>query len=199
MPCYISAIEDALPILRRANRILVIGCSGGGKSTLSRGLSSRLDLPYVSMDRDFYWLPGWTKRPRADERALIAAKVAEDRWIMDGTGASSFDLRLPRTDLVVWVRVPRPVCLWGLTCRVASSFGRVRPDMAPGCPEQLPDRDFLSYIWNFERRVSPVIVDRLDRYSPDMPVLQLGSHRDMGALVARLQGPSMSDDVLSLE
>ena len=94
----------------------------------------------------------------------------------------------PRADLVVWVRVPRRVCLWGLTCRVASSFGRVRADMAPGCPEQLPDREFLSYIWNFERRVSPLIVDRLGRYSPGMPVLQLRSRRDMGALVARLQG-----------
>ncbi len=188
MPRYVSGIEEALPILGRADRILVIGCSGGGKSTLSRGLSSRLDLPYVSMDRDFFWLPGWTKRPKAEERALIAAKVAEERWIMDGTGASSFDLRLPRADLVVWVRVPRRICLWGLTCRVASSFGRVRAEMAPGCPEQLPDREFLSYIWNFERRVSPLIVDRLGRYSPGMPVLQLRSRRDMGALVARLQG-----------
>ena len=59
MPRYVSGIEEALPILGRADRILVIGCSGGGKSTLSRGLSSRLDLPYVSFDRDFFWLPGW--------------------------------------------------------------------------------------------------------------------------------------------
>ncbi|OBZ94014.1 ATPase AAA [Pararhizobium polonicum] len=192
MPSYISGIEQALPILRGVSRVLVIGCSGGGKSTLSRKLSGRLDLPYVSMDRDFYWLPGWTKRAKADERALIAATVAQDRWIMDGTGASSFDLRLPRTDLVVWVRVPRPLCLWGLICRVASSFGRVRPDMAPGCPEQLPDREFLSYIWNFDRRVSPIIVERLDRYAPDMPVLTLRSRSDMRALVARLQE---ADDV----
>lgn len=187
MPSYIPHIEDALPILRQANRVLVIGCSGGGKSTLSRKLSEKLDLPYVSMDRDFYWLPGWVKRPKAEGRALIAAKVAEDRWIMDGSGASSFDLRLPRTDLVIWVRVPRRVCLWGLVCRVASSFGRVRADIAPGCPEQLPDREFLSYIWNFERRVSPVIVQMLDRHAPEKPVLTLKSRRQMHALTESLQ------------
>ena len=187
MPSFVPHIEDALPVLRQASRILVIGCSGGGKSTLSRKLSEKLGLPYVSMDRDFYWLPGWIKRPKAEERALIAAKVAEDRWIMDGSGASSFDLRLPRTNLVIWVRVPRRVCFWGLVCRVASSFGRVRPDMAPGCPEQLPDREFLFYIWNFERRVSPVIVQMLDRHAPEMPVLTLRSRRDIRALSQRLQ------------
>lgn len=187
MPSYIPEIEDALPILRQARRILVIGCSGGGKSTLSRKLSAKLDLTYISMDRDFYWLPGWVKRPKAEERALIAASVAQDRWIMDGSGASSFDLRLPRTDMIIWVRVPRRVCLWGLVCRVASSFGRVRPDMAPGCPEQLPDREFLSYIWNFERRISPVIVQMLDRHAPEMPVLTLKSRRDIRALTQSLQ------------
>jgi adenylate kinase family enzyme len=187
MPSYVPEIEDALPMLQKARRILVIGCSGGGKSTPSRKLSARLNLPYLSMDRDFFWLPGWVKRPKAQERALIAARVAQDRWIMDGSGASSFDLRLPRTDLVIWVRVPRHVCLWGLVCRVASSFGRVRPDMAPGCPEQLPDLEFLSYIWNFERRISPVIVNMLDRHAPDMPVLTLNSRRDIDALTERVQ------------
>lgn len=187
MPSYIPEIEDALPILQTARRILVVGCSGGGKSTLSRKLSAKLNLPYISMDRDFFWLPGWVKRPKVEERVLIAASVAQDRWIMDGSGPSTFDLRFPRTDLVIWVRLPRLVCLWGLVCRVASSFGCVRPDMAPGCPEQLPDREFLSYIWNFEQRVSPVIDNMLDRHAPDMPVLTLKSRRDIDALTERVQ------------
>ncbi|WP_426238257.1 AAA family ATPase [Pararhizobium sp. DWP1-1-3] len=187
MPSYIPEIEDVLPILQTARRILVVGCSGGGKSTLSRKLSAKLNLPYISMDRDFFWLPGWVKRPKVEERVLIAASVAQDRWIMDGSGPSTFDLRFPRTDLVIWVRLPRLVCLWGLVCRVASSFGRVRPDVAPGCPEQLPDREFLSYIWNFERRISPVIVNMLDRHAPDMPVLTLKSRRDIDALTERVQ------------
>jgi adenylate kinase family enzyme len=187
MPSHIAEIDDALPLLRQAHRVLVIGCSGGGKSTLSRKLSEKLELPYVSMDRDFFWLPGWVKRPKAEERALITASVAEDRWIMDGSGPSTFDLRFPRTDMVIWVRVPRRVCFWGLVCRVASSFGRVRPDMAPGCPEQLPDLEFLSYIWNFDRRVSPVIVQMLNRHAPEMPVLTLKSRRDIRALTQSLQ------------
>ncbi|WP_426126145.1 AAA family ATPase [Pararhizobium sp. PWRC1-1] len=187
MPSYIPEIEDVLPILQTARRFLVIGCSGGGKSTLSRKLSAKLNLPYISMDRDFFWLPGWVKRPKVEEGVLIAASVAQDRWIMDGSGPSSFDLRFPRTDLVIWVRLPRLVCLWGLVCRVASSFGRVRPDMAPGCPEQLPDREFLSYIWNFEQRISPVIVNMLDRHAPDMPVLTLKSRRDIDALTESVQ------------
>ncbi|MBP2487350.1 energy-coupling factor transporter ATP-binding protein EcfA2 [Rhizobium leguminosarum] len=72
--------------LVEADPILVIGCPGGGKSTLATRLSRALDLNYISMDRDFYWLPGWRKRPRdeidrriADPNCLPAALNAS-RW-----------------------------------------------------------------------------------------------------------------------
>ena len=93
----LSSIAEGAAHLRAADRILIMGCSGGGKSTLAQKIVAFLDLPYVSMDREFFWLPGWVKRDKVEERALIAAKVAEDRWLIDGTGPSSFDLRLPRT------------------------------------------------------------------------------------------------------
>lgn len=78
-------IAEAVAHLKATDRILVMGCSGGGKTTLSRKICARTNLPYVSMDREFFWLPGWVKRDKAEERALIAAKVAEERWLIDGT------------------------------------------------------------------------------------------------------------------
>lgn len=172
-----------------ADRILVIGCSGGGKSTLSQAICERLDLPYVSMDREFYWLPGWVKRSRDEERSLIAAKVAEQRWLMDGSGQSTFDLRLPRTDLILWVRMPRWLCLWGAMSRAVTGYGKTRPEMAPGCPERI-DGEFLSYIWNFERRTVPKILAGLAQHGPDVPVLQLKSRGEMRQLLDLLGRPA---------
>ena len=58
---------------------------------------------------------------------------------MDGNNPSSFDLRMPRADLVVWIRVPRRTALAGVARRVLANFGEMRIDIAEGCPEQLAD------------------------------------------------------------
>jgi adenylate kinase family enzyme len=175
-------LTEAATRLKSANRILVVGCSGGGKTTLSLQLCSRLGLPFVSMDRDFFWLPGWVKRQKEDERALIASKVAEVRWLMDGTGPSTFDLRLPRADVLIWVRLRRKICLWGVIKRTIRSYGRERLEMAPGCPERL-DWEFLRYIWNFEKKDTPKVVAGLKQFGPNVPVFQLKTRRDMRALL----------------
>jgi hypothetical protein len=44
--------------------------------------------------------------------------------------------------------------------RIATTYGTVRADMAPGCPEQL-DPGFLHYIWTFNARKRPLIVAAL--------------------------------------
>ncbi len=96
MPNYLEKADDAAAIIAGAQRIMIVGCSGGGKSTLSRKLVRRFGLEYISMDREIFWLPGWQLRPRAEQRERIADFVAGERWLMDGSNPSSFDLRLPR-------------------------------------------------------------------------------------------------------
>ena len=182
MPRDVS-IAQAAKLLRTAKRVLVIGCSGGGKSTLSLKISERFGLEYLSYDRDVRWLPGWQVRDREKQRLIVADLVSRDRWVMDGTTVSTFDLRLPRADLLIWVRVPRRVALSGVARRVLTNYGRVRIDMAEGCPEQLPDLEFLTFIWTFEIRVAPRIVSGIDRFAPNVPVVTLTSRREFAALL----------------
>lgn len=81
MPSLRSEVRDlaeAADHIRRANRILVMGCSGGGKSTLSQKIAARFGLAYVSIDRDVLWLPGWVERAKDEQRAIIVAKVQEE-------------------------------------------------------------------------------------------------------------------------
>ena len=84
------------------------------------------------------------------------------------------------------MRPSRWVSLFGVYRRVLRSYGEVRPDMAEGCPEQLPDREFLSYIWNFEKNHAPAVVAMLAQYGPDVPILQLKSHAAASELLALL-------------
>lgn len=177
------ALEDAASRLRQTDRVLVIGCSGSGKSRLSQRLASTLDLPYISMDRDVFWLPGWKLRPRPEIVERLQGYVAQPRWIMDGTSPGTLPLRLPRSQLVIWMRPARLVSLFGVLSRWLRYYGRSRPEMADGCPEKI-DRQFLAYIWNFERTESPEIEENLAAYGPGVPVLLLKSRAETNRLLA---------------
>lgn len=185
----ITDLEQATALIRRARRILVVGCSGGGKSTLSRKIAKRFGLPYISLDRDVFWLPGWVVRDRVEQRAIIASRILEEHWIMDGTNPSSLDIRLPRTDFVIWVRMPRLLCIWGAISRWAKWIGRTRPEMAPGCMEKI-DWEFLRFIWTFEEKFVPRIVAGISEHGPDVPVFQLKSRRQMRELLDLLSRPA---------
>ncbi|MBP1850034.1 adenylate kinase family enzyme [Rhizobium halophytocola] len=67
MPNFIDN-DRAAARLKQAGRVLVIGCSGGGKSTLSRKIAARFGHEYQSLDRDVFWLPGWRKREMLQQR-----------------------------------------------------------------------------------------------------------------------------------
>lgn len=177
-------MDDTL--IRNARRILVIGCAGAGKSTLSRSLSTRLGLPYIPMDREFFWLPGWKLRDRAEIKRMITDAVARDRWIIDGTSPGTLHVRLPRADMVIWLRIPRLMCLWRIVKRRILYAGKSRPEMTDGCPEKI-DLKFLRYIWNFERTESPEIIDGLNKYGVDLPIVVLRNPSEVRALLARIE------------
>ncbi|MDP9809223.1 adenylate kinase family enzyme [Rhizobium tibeticum] len=186
MPNDTTAIEDAAEVLGAARRIVVFGCSGGGKSTFSQKLARVIGVRYVSMDREVSWLPGWMSRARPEQRQRIAQIVAESHWIIDGNNPSSLDLRLPRADRVVRVRIQRWLCLWSIVKREFLDRGKTRPDMAPGCLEQMPDWQFISYVWNFERDDVPEFMEGIRRYGASVPVVQLKSRADMARQLQRL-------------
>ena len=73
------AIDEAAEQLKTAERVLVIGCSGSGKSTLAQKIGLRHGLPYVSMDREIFWMPGWQVRPRPEALARLQDIVAQER------------------------------------------------------------------------------------------------------------------------
>lgn len=185
MPNYIK-LNEVSQLSSRLNRVLVIGCSGGGKSTLAQRLSTTMDINYISIDRDVRWMPGWKAREASERRTIVEKLIRDKRWIMDGTYPSSFDIRLPRTDLVLWVSVPRHVALISVYKRAYKYYGTTRSDMAEGCVEQLPDSEFLSYIWNFNKITAPIVVRQLELHRPDVPVLVLNSRRAMDLLANQI-------------
>lgn len=89
-----------------AERILVYGVTGSGKTTLARRIAERTGLPFHEMDT-LTWEPGWTVVPLDEQRRRIAALCAEPRWVLDTAYANWLDLVLPRAELIVALDYPR--------------------------------------------------------------------------------------------
>jgi adenylate kinase family enzyme len=129
-------------------RILVFGPSGAGKSTLARHIGERLGIPVVHLDV-INWNPGWAQIEREPFRERVVKAAAGDAWVMDGNYTSHLDLRLPRTEAIIWLDLPRYVYFPRAMWRTIRHYGRVRGDIGPGCPERF-DLPFLrDWVWAY--------------------------------------------------
>lgn len=130
-------------------RIMIIGCGGAGKSTLSRQLGDKLNLPVVHLDK-LFWRPGWEQISREEFDKLHREALAGQKWIIDGNFDRTMGERIGYCDTVIYLDFSRTACLMGVVKRILTSYGKVRPDMGEDCPERI-DREFLQWVWNFNK------------------------------------------------
>ena len=79
---------------------------------------------------------------------------------------------------------PRPICYWRIMRRVLTSYGKVRPDMADGCPERF-DWEFMKYVWQFPTRYQPRVVEALDRHDAWARTVVLRSDAEADAFLRK--------------
>jgi GTPase SAR1 family protein len=104
-------------------KIVVVGTSGSGKTTVARELARRHGVPHVELDALFHG-PNWAETPAEEFRRRVAAATDGDGWVVDGNYESKLgDLVLGRADTVVWLDLPLRVALARVTRR---TVGRIR-------------------------------------------------------------------------
>jgi adenylate kinase family enzyme len=95
-------------------RILVVGSTGAGKSTVADRLSAHYGLPNVHLDA-LHWGPNWTIR--AEFQHEVTQWIARDAWVMEGGYGFAVERAWPRAELVVWLDLPFFRVLWQLLAR----------------------------------------------------------------------------------
>jgi adenylate kinase family enzyme len=168
-------------------RVVILGNAGSGKSTLARRLGERLSVPVVHLDV-LFWEPGWIKPDNEAFRARVRTAIAADAWICEGNYVRrTFDLRLPRADLIIWMDTSRLTCLWRVIVR--STLARPRPDLPVGCEESLFDETFPEFFvdtWTFDRKSRPNIEAAREAVGPEVPVIHLSGKRQIDAFLDSL-------------
>jgi energy-coupling factor transporter ATP-binding protein EcfA2 len=112
-PPTTPAQRDPSHTLRGCQRILILGRTGSGKTTLARELAAATGVPHVELDA-LYFGPNFSTAPLPVLRDRTSAAIAGDRWVTDGNKSAVRDLVWPRADTVIWLDYPLAVCLWRL-------------------------------------------------------------------------------------
>jgi adenylate kinase family enzyme len=99
-----------------ADRVLIYGVTGSGKTTMARQIAERTGLPWHSVD-DLTWEPGWVGVPTDEQRRRIAAICAGERWILDAAYSAWSEVVLERVQLIVALDYPRWLSLGRLVWR----------------------------------------------------------------------------------
>jgi len=83
-------------------RIVIIGVTGAGKTTLAFNIAARLGVPYTDMD-ELYWRPGWKSAPKEEFLEAVKKATEGDSWVITGNYKDARDILWSRADTLIWL------------------------------------------------------------------------------------------------
>jgi adenylate kinase family enzyme len=166
-------------------KVLVVGSGGAGKSTFAARLGGLLDIEVIHLD-SLYWRPGWIETPKAEWAETVAEVAQGHAWVMDGNYSGTFDIRLKACDTLIFLDMPRRVCLWRVVKRFLVYRGRTRPDMAAGCGEKI-DPEFILWIWNYPNRQRPSVLELMRENAESKRMIRLRSPAQVERFLAAVR------------
>jgi len=137
------------------NRIVVVGSSGSGKTTVSREIGSRLGLPVLEMD-SVYHQENWEPLPDDEFRSILSEFVTQDGWVVDGNYShlGVDEVLWPRADTIVWLDKGRLITAWRVLSRTVRR-SVTREELWAGNREQLrnltkrdPEENIVLWSWS---------------------------------------------------
>lgn len=172
-------------------RIVVVGTSCTGKSTLAAQLAGTLDATCIDLDA-IHFGPDWSTDPTEVFREKVARAVAVDRWVCAGNYSAVADLVWGRATTFVWLDMPFALTFvracWR-TLRRTLTRERVCGENRERWLAFL-DRDWIPYwvvrTWGVNRRRFGAVVEQ--GLGPDVGIVVLRSRAEV-AHFRRTQSP----------
>ncbi len=157
-------------------KVIVIGCPGSGKSTVSRALHNKTGIPLYHLDM-MYWNVDKTTAEKSVFLERLSTVLEKDEWIIDGNYGSTMELRMAACDTVIFLDYPLDVCLDGIRER----RGKPRSDMP--WIETEEDAEFIEFIKSYNEQQKPEVLELLEKYS-DRNIIILGSREQADAFLS---------------
>jgi adenylate kinase family enzyme len=94
-------------------RIVVVGTSGAGKTTLARRIAALLEPSHIELDA-INWQSGWRDLTRHDPEEFVRRvneAIEAEAWVVDGNYGPVRDRVWQRATHLVWLDYERPVIM----------------------------------------------------------------------------------------
>lgn len=102
-------------------RIVIIGATSSGKSTLAKFLATKFNLKYIDLD-DLFWEPNWKKSELEVFRERVLSATQTESWAIAGNYRVVSDIIWPKAQLIIWLDYSLPRILWQLTRRTLNRW-----------------------------------------------------------------------------
>jgi adenylate kinase family enzyme len=176
-------------IVTRPIRIVILGASGTGKTTLARALGERLQVPHFDSD-DYVNLPTdppYTHPRSPEERCRLVEQdlVPLRSWVLGG-GVVAWT-PAPRLDptLLVFLALPMDLRIERLLIRERARFG---DRLLPGGDMEGEHREFMAWTRGYDDGTAE---------GPNNRPNHEARLRDARCDVLRLEGPMSTDDMIA--
>jgi len=97
-------------------RIVIIGTTSSGKSTLAKVLSDKFNYDFIELDA-LHWEPNWKEAELSVFRERVEKAVSAEAWVVAGNYSKARDLVWSKAEAVIWLDYPFPIVFWRLLTR----------------------------------------------------------------------------------
>jgi adenylate kinase family enzyme len=156
-------------------RIAVIGNGGGGKTTLSRGLAKKYNLPLTHVD-SIQFLPGLKVRDPQETKKILDDIANSETWVIDGFGSMEvMQKRFALADQIIFVDFKLWRHYWWCTKRQIKSIWSPRTELPSGCNEATLSQTFKLFktLWRVDRQIRPKLISFFARPEISTKVLHV--------------------------
>jgi adenylate kinase family enzyme len=159
------------------DKITIIGSGGSGKSTLAKQLGEKLMIDVYHLD-SLFWKPNWVGVPKEEQRIVQDDLVKKKKWIIDGNYGGTMGIRLNAADTIIFLDIPRTICVFRVFKRVIKYRNKRRPDMGVGCEERF-SFEFFKWVWEYPKTKKPGILISLEDLTKEKVVIILKSPKEV--------------------
>lgn len=145
-------------------KIVVIGYSGSGKSTIAKNIADKYNLALLYLDC-VHFLPNWNKRSLDEEKQIVSDFLNNnENWVIDGNYFDVlFNERLEDADKILLFNFGRLMCLYRACKRSIMYKNKTRESINPEC-EEVIDLAFIKHILYDRKDEEKVYQEVINKY-----------------------------------
>jgi adenylate kinase family enzyme len=99
-----------------SKRIVVVGTTSSGKSTLACQLAEKIGGDFIELDA-LHWEPNWVEAPDEVFRKRVETAISSPAWVVAGNYRVVRDVIWQRAEAVIWLDYPFHIVFWRMFTR----------------------------------------------------------------------------------